>query len=59
MLGKIKCKRRRGQHKMRWFDGVINSMGMSLSKLREIVKDREDWCATVHRLSKNQTSLRD
>ena len=44
---------------MRWFDGVINSMGMSLSKLREIVKDREDWCATVHRLSKNQTSLRD
>ena len=39
---------------MRWFDGVINSMGMSLSKLREIVKDREDWCATVHRLSKNQ-----
>ena len=59
MLGKIKCKRRRGKHKMRWFDGVINSMGMSLSKLREIVKDREEWNATIHGLSKNQTSPRD
>ena len=59
MLGKIKCKRRRGKHKMRWFDGVINSMGMSLSKLREIVKDREEWSATVHGLSKHQTSPRD
>ena len=55
MLGKIKCKRRRGQHKMRWFDGVINSMGMSLSKLREIVKDREDWYAAVHGVPKSQT----
>ena len=59
ILGKIKCNRRRGRQKMRWFDGVINSVGMSLSKLREIVKDREDWCATVHGLSKNQTSPRD
>ena len=44
---------------MRWLDGITDSMDMSLSKLWEIVKDMEDWCATVHRLSKNQTSLRD
>ena len=44
---------------MRWLDGITDSIKVSLDKLGEIVKDREDWCATVHRLSKNQTSLRD
>ena len=53
ILGKIKCNRRRGRQKMRWFDGVINSVGMSLSKLREIVKDREAWSAAVHGVTKS------
>ena len=50
MLGKIEVKRR-GQQRMRWLDGITDLMGMSLSKLRKIVKDRDDWCAAVHRVA--------